>query len=127
MGLILPDTNVLIFGLKGLQPFANLLKNWIKNRQLLLSSVVIAEYLSKSTPKEAAVCLDLANHFNVLPVDLDIAKQAAEFRKTSLKHKQKLHLPDCLIAAQCKFSGATLATLNPTDYPQTEISILSKF
>jgi predicted nucleic acid-binding protein len=40
----LPDTNVLIYGLMGEKPYASLLKKWIKQKTLSLSSIVVAEF-----------------------------------------------------------------------------------
>lgn len=116
--LVLPDTNIIIPALAGIKPFAKHLQSWIESKQLLLSCIVVAEFLSGATTKEAKTFSLLTDNFPTLPIDLETAQLAAKIRKNQLKRKQKLHLPDCLIAAQCRLAGATLATLNRSDYPK---------
>lgn len=125
--IILPDTNILIHSLAGKNPYAQHFRKWITSRQLIFSVIVIAEFLIKANTKDQATLQKLVKRFPVLPIDLHVAQTAAEIRKTALKNKQKLHLPDCLIAAQCQLYPATLTTLNPSDYPKTEIKIISIF
>lgn len=123
--VILPDTNILIYSIAGKEPYASVFKNWIRNKQLVFSVIVIAEFLIKSDQLESEKLNYLLSYFKTIPVDLEIAREAASIRKTYLKHKQKLLLPDCLIAAQCKLHDVSLATANPTDYPKKYITIIS--
>jgi predicted nucleic acid-binding protein len=118
MGLILPDTNILILALANQEHYGDLLTTWITQKKLALSPVVVAEFLIKATPKETKSFNQLTNRFPVIPIDLETAQVAAKIRKTSLAQKKKLILPDCLIAAQCQIHKLTLATLNPKDFPK---------
>lgn len=117
MGLILPDTNILILGLANKKPYGSLLKNWIIKNQLVFSPIVIAEFLIGANPQPTKDINQLVWQFPVLPIDLETAQAAAQIRKSHLVKKKKLILPDCLIAAQCKLHNLTLATLNPKDFP----------
>ena len=124
---ILPDTNILIYGLAGKEPYASFLKENIKNKRLVLSAIVVAEFLSGATEEEEKIFSGLTQKFPVLTVDLPIAQLAAYYRKKYLKSKKKLMLPDCLIAATCKVYKAVLVTLNRKDYPIKEIEVIDRF
>lgn len=123
MKLYLVDTNVLIYALAGKRPWAFSLKKWIRNRQLALSSIVVAEFLTGVTDEEAKIFEALLDRFGSLPVDTMTARLAADYRKKFLKKGRKLSLPDCLIAATCKIYQATLVTFDPSDYPMKDIVI----
>ena len=122
--MYLLDTNVFILGLRGEEPEANLLKKAIQNNKLVISSVVIGEFLSKVTEQEAEPFYALVDVFKVLSVNKEVAVVAAEYRKTSLKTK-RIHLLDCFLAAQAKLNKLTLVTNNKSDFPMTDIKIIS--
>ena len=126
MKLYLVDTNVLIYALAGKKPWANLVKDWIKKKQLALSSMVVAEFLTGASEEEAKIFEALLDKFGSLPIDTITARLAAEYRKKFLKKGRKLKLPDCLIAATCKIYQATLVTFDASDYPMKDISIYKK-
>jgi len=122
MKLYLVDTNVLIYALAGKKPWSVLIKKWIKKKQLALSSIVVAEFLSGATKEEAAIFETLLDKFGSLPVDTVTARLAADYRKKFLQKSRRLRLPDCLIAATCKIYQATLVTFDTSDYPMKDIS-----
>ncbi len=115
--LILPDTNILIYSASFLKPYHLYFQTWIERGNLVLSTIVVAEYLVRATPEEKEALDRLIDKYPVYDVDLQTARLAADIRRNQLKRKIKLHLPDCLIAAQAKLNHATLATLNPEDFP----------
>jgi predicted nucleic acid-binding protein len=115
--LVIPDTNIYILGFAGRQPIADVLEDWITHNCLLLSTIAIAEFLVRAIPQDAAKLEMLISRFPVLNIDLSTARLAAQIRRTQLKRKIKLHLPDCLLAAQAKLNNAQLATLNQQDFP----------
>lgn len=123
--LILPDTNVLILALSNQEPYASHVSTWIKEKQLIFSCIVIAEFLSGATAEEEKIFMSLLKPFPVIPVDLTIAQLGAYYRKKYLSQKTKIMLPDCLIAASCKVTKAALATADPKDFPIKEIEIFA--
>jgi predicted nucleic acid-binding protein len=126
MRLYLVDTNVLIYALAGKKPWAALLKKWIRSKQLAISAIVVAEFLTGATDEEAKIFEAFLDKFGSLPVDTATARLAADYRKRFLKKDYKLKLPDCLIAATCKIYKATLVTFDPSNYPMKDITILRK-
>ena len=120
----LPDTNVLIYALSGKEPHHTSVNTWIEENQLVLSSIVTAEYLSNATSQEEAPFRKLMQICRVLPVDADVALQGALYRKQFTRKQKKVWLIDCLIAATCKVFGATLVTSDKRDYPMIDIPIV---
>lgn len=125
MKLFLPDTNVLIYGLMDKKPYGDLLKKWIQNKSLVLSSIVVAEFLVGATTEEEKIFEALLDKFGSLPVDTAVSRIAALYRKKYLKKGFKLKLPDCLIAAICKLYNARLVTFNKKDFPMKDIMVLT--
>lgn len=123
MKLYLVDTNALIYGLAGKKPWTVYLKKWIRNKELALSAIVVAEFLTGATDEEAKIFEALLDKFGSLPIDTATARLAADYRKRFLKRGRKLPLPDCLIAATCKIYKATLATFDASDYPMKDIAL----
>ena len=121
--MLLPDTNILIYAFSGLQPYANWLTKAIDERKLVLSAIVIAEFLSGATKKDEVSLKLLMDRFDILPIDGVIAQVAAEYKKKFYKKTKKVWLSDCLIAATCKVYGVTLATFDAKDYPFEDIDI----
>ncbi|OGK21973.1 hypothetical protein A3C23_00370 [Candidatus Roizmanbacteria bacterium RIFCSPHIGHO2_02_FULL_37_13b] len=125
LNFALPDTNVLILGLAKKEPSASFLRTLIENNTLVLSSIVVAEFLVGVTDEEEKIFQLLLQRFKVLPVDSAVSQIAAYYRKKYLGMGRKLALPDCLIAATCKVYQATLVTLNKRDYPMNDIQIIN--
>ena len=102
------DTNILIYFLEGIEPYAskveNLLNSFVKGEnQGIISTINIAEVLTgfyaakneKRATKAGSLLQDLTyNNFEIVPVTFKIADMAA-----SLKAKKGGKLPDALIAA----------------------------
>jgi predicted nucleic acid-binding protein len=102
------DTNILIYFLEGIEPYAskveNLLNSFVKGEnQGIISTINIAEVLTgfyvakneKRATKARSLLQDLTyNNFEIVPVTFKIADMAA-----SLKAKKGGKLPDALIAA----------------------------
>ena len=117
--MILPDTNIFILGLsRSNSTISQLLAKWIENNEVVLSTIVIAEYLSKCEDQEAKRFSELFDYCQIIDVNLAVAKTAGAFRKKYLGGRKTIPL-----AAQCKISQTSLATLNPHDFPIPEISV----
>lgn len=125
MPLFLPDTNILIYAIKGEKPYAAKVLNWIERKEILISAVVAAEFLSGGNGLERDKFQALIDKFGTAPMDTAVARIAAEYKIKLAKRKPKLRLPDGLIAATCKLYGATLVTQDKHDYPMTDITKLS--
>lgn len=125
MRLFLPDTNILIYAIKGEAPYAAKVLQWIEKKEILISAIVAAEFLSGGNEIERDKFQALIDKFGTAPVDTAIARIASEYKIKLARRKPKLRLPDSLIAATAKLYGATLVTEDKNDYPMTDITKLS--
>lgn len=122
--MFLIDTNVLILAIKGLEPDKSFLKKAISQKQVYLSAISVGEFLSQATVEAEEKLNELMVRFPSLPVNLEIAKLAASYRKNSLK-QNRVQLLDCFIAAQAKINNLTLVTNNKADFPHKGIKVIS--
>lgn len=120
----LPDTNIFIQAFNSLGNEAEFLNKSIQKKKLFLSSIVIAEFMSKANDQELASLEKLLKVFPVLIIDEKIARVAAGYRKQSLKIK-RVHMLDCFLAAQAKVHRLTLVTNDKADFPMKDIRIIT--
>ncbi len=125
MDLYLPDTNIFIYALNGEEPAATHVKTWITSKQLIISSIVAAEFLSGGEDVERDKFFALLDRLGTIPIDTAVARIASDYKRQFGARKPGLKLPDALIAATCKLYGATLVTNNPNDFPMGDITKLS--
>lgn len=118
------DANIFIRAAKGDLAESRFLQKIIKKRQMVISSVVVAEFLVRAEPHEEKQFNDLLNIFSTVPVDAEVAKLAARYRKTSLKTK-RVQMLDCFLAAQAKVNKLTLVTNNKSDFPMKDIKVIT--
>lgn len=119
----LPDTNIFIKAARGYLPEADFLSKAIKEKQIVISAVVAGEFLAKAKRHEERGFEELIAYFGVLPIDLEVAKIAAWYRKKSLKNT-RIHLLDCFLAAQATLHDLILVTNNKADFPMKDIKII---
>ena len=124
MDFYLPDTNIFIYAHKGEEPYARNLSAWITNNNLLISAIVMAEFLSGGEELERDKFQSLIDRFGTVAIDTSVARITADYKLQFIHIKPKLKLPDALIAATCKLYGATLVTDNLTDFPMKDIKKL---
>lgn len=120
----LPDTNIFIRAAKGYSPESEFLDKIIKKKQIIISVIVMGEFLAKATSQEEKTFENLLNEFTVLSIDIEVARIAAQYRKESLKIK-RVQMLDCFLAAQAKLKGLILVTNNKSDFPMKDVKIIT--
>lgn len=120
----LPDANIFIRAAKGDPAASKFLDKAVKKGKIVISSVVIAEFLVKSDSQEERSFKSLLTAFPIVPVDANVAELAAKYRRESLKTK-RVQMLDCFLAAQAKLNNLTLVTHNKSDFPMKDIRIIS--
>lgn len=120
----LPDTNIFIKAAKGYSPESEFLNKIIKKKQIIISAIVMGEFLAKATKQEEKAFDNLLSELEIIPVDSKVAKIAAKYRKESLKIK-RVQMLDCFLAAQAKLHNLTLVTNNKSDFPMRDIKVIS--
>lgn len=125
--MYLIDTNILIYAALNLEPIASFFNSWTEKNQLTLSVISISEFLAGATPDESQKIEPLIEKLGALPVDLAVARVAANYRRQYTSKSKTPYLLDCLLAATAKIYNLTLLTHNVQDYPMTDIKILDPF
>lgn len=115
MNPILPDTDLLVDYLRGHEKAVAFIK--ARMERVVLSVVVIAELYSGIRKTEEKEAIDaLIEVCPIIPVSLELAKQAGRFRREYQK-SHGIGLMDALIAATATAGDAELKTLNVKHYP----------
>ena len=122
--MYLLDTNILIRAVQGKEPEGKFLDKIITNNSLVISVVVIAEFLAKANEKEEVALDKLLSQVKILEIDERVAREAAEYRKLLQKAKRVI-IVDCFLAAQAKLNKLILVTNNKSDFPMEDIKIIT--
>ncbi len=121
--MYLLDTNILILGIKGLDPDKTFLEKVLAQRHVHISIISVAEFLSQASEDAESKFNQIIENFPVLLIDLETARLVAEYRKKFLK-KKRIQLLDYFIAAQAKLHDLTLVTRNISDFPMKDIKVI---
>lgn len=79
----------------------------------LISIVSWSEVMIGSASKDEEIkCREFLSSFTIIPFDLAIANEAVRIRRST-----RIKLPDAIIWATAKTSGAILVTRNTRDFP----------
>ena len=117
MSKYIVDTNVLIPYLAGDQGIKDVIRPILEEESIILSVIVISEFLVKADSVSSQYLLELADNTPVIEINLDIAIMASKIRKELIKKQKRKILLDCLIAASAIYSGYTLISRD-SDYRQ---------
>lgn len=121
--MIVVDTNVLILGLAGKKPEADVLRKFILPKNIIFSPIVVAEFLARADKKDQKLLKKLLSQFSVIPIENITAEIAANYRQKFTRKKKKVYLLDCFITASCKQHNCALVTNNIKDFPMNDIKI----
>ena len=93
-------------------------------QQWAVPSIVLFEYLQRYSAhgriqKERRTAEQSVD--TIIPVDADVAAEAANIRARLATTETTLDVPDLLIAAAARDRGATLVTRNKNDFDKTPI------
>lgn len=103
------DTNILIDSLVG-ETRAD--EEYARYEQVYISQITWMEVLVGAKGDDAALRNYLEGHFQVIPVDMEVAETAVQIRRTY----HKLRLPDAIILATARAKGMILVTRNTKDF-----------
>ena len=93
-----------------------LLDDWMKERKLQLSCIVVAEFLVKAKLGEQKTLWKLIEQFLIIYLDQQILLKAVEIRKQMISKNKRIVMLDCLIAATAIVNAWTLVTRNVRDF-----------
>mgnify|MGYP006304571869 FL=1 len=104
------DTNIIIDALNGISQADN---EYRRYQRVLISRITWMEVLvgTQDQEEEALVRDFLDSHFEIIPLDLDVAEMAIRLRR--LHH---MRLPDAIIWATARIHAAELVSRNTKDF-----------
>ena len=102
------DTNIVIDALNGL-PEAD--EEYARYERVLVSRITWMEVLVGAQEDETQVRDFLDAHFEIVPLDLDVAERAVQLRRT-----HHMRLPDAVIWATAQTNSALLVSRNTRDF-----------
>jgi predicted nucleic acid-binding protein len=102
------DTNIVIDALNGL-PEAD--DEYARYERVLVSRITWMEVLVGAQEDDTQVRDFLAAHFEIIPLDLEVAEKAVQLRRT-----HHMRLPDAIILATAQSNNALLVSRNTRDF-----------
>jgi predicted nucleic acid-binding protein len=121
LALILADTDVLIDFLVGVQPVKNQIAQYIKAERLETTAITCFELLSGAEQtKRGRAVRQLLDALNVLPLDREAARHAAEVRRKLDQAGQTIGMGDSLIAGIALAHNLPLFTRNRAHFERVE-------
>lgn len=115
--MILVDTDVLVWSLRGSEPARAWLRGAREREPLAISVVSIAELTGGMRSAERDRVWSLLAALRPEPVTEVIARRAGELRREYRASHGAISTPDYLIAGTADVLGARLATLNTRHFP----------
>jgi predicted nucleic acid-binding protein len=112
------DSVVLIDHLNGVTGATRFIES--HGRELAVSAITRAEVLAGFDEADVPLGVALLDSFRFLPMDAEIADEAARFRRQT-----KLKLPDAIQAAFATRHNLKLATRNTRDFPPDKYSFVA--
>ena len=67
--MFLPDTNILIYSVAGREPFASLLTDWVRKKQLVFSVISISEFIVGADPDEKEKLINHVESSDIYDID----------------------------------------------------------
>jgi predicted nucleic acid-binding protein len=123
MARLLLDTTVLIDALQG-RPAARRILDLRRVGDVPLTSAInIEEVVRGLHDDERPVAARLFDGLRIVPIGRAEAERAGVWRRSFAGRGITLAQADCLVAAAAVTAGATLATANVGDFPQSEVTI----
>ena len=120
MGLILIDSNIIIYHLNNIPQAVEFLKN---NRgHMAISTITVSEVLAFPMVDEKLQLIQqfLEDNFEWLDVSREIIFKSAEIRR-----QKRIKTPDALIGATAICHGLTIASRNEKDFKALDIPFIN--
>ncbi len=121
--MYLLDTDIIIWILRGNNNVVDRIKTIVKDNQITVSVLTVAEVYQHIFPKELDHAERLFSSYVLFPVDARIARNGGFYWQELHKKLKTLSIVDCLIAATAKEHDAILLTLNTRHFPMKDIRV----
>ena len=123
MPRVLLDTTVLIDVLRGRAAGGRVIDLRRTGDVPLTSAINVEEVVRGLRDDERDGASRLFDGLRIVPIGRDEAERAGTWRRSFAARGITLAQADCLVAAAAVTAGATLATANVGDFPQSEVTV----
>ena len=117
------DSDILIWVLRGKAEAISFVSDLLKNEIPAISSLTIYEIWAGARPSEEAAISSFLSAFRIVPVNVDITRQGAEYYKQFRKKGMTLSSTDALIVATARTEQLILVTQNSRHFPMSDIDL----
>ena len=117
------DSDILIWVLRGKAEAISFVSDLLKNEIPAISSLTIYEIWAGAHPSEEAAISSFLSAFRIVPVNVDITRQGAEYYKQFRRKGMTLSSTDALIAATAQTERLILVTQNSRHFPMSDIDL----
>jgi len=123
MAHVLLDTTILIDVMRG-RPAVRRVRELLDLGDVPCTSAInVEETVRGLRPGEEGAARWLVRGLPVVPIRIDEAWRAGEWRRAFERQGRTLSQGDCLVAAAALSIGGRLATGNPKDFPMEELTV----
>lgn len=121
--MYLLDTDIVIWLLRGKREYIEAIQK-IKAGGLAISAITVAEVYKNVLPGESIKTEEVLSEFEVLDLNMRIARQAGLYWQQYFKKDKDILLMDCSVAAIAKEHDLTLLSLNKRHFPMEDIKVI---
>jgi len=119
--LVVLDSTVLIDFLRG-RPVVSRVRRLHDQGDVPATTAINIEEIVRGMRPHESHAIDVLTHgLVILPIDLDTARLAGQWRREHAQRGITLWQADCLIAAATQVRGGRLCTGNPKDFPMIDV------
>ena len=118
------DTDIVIWILRKEQRIIDFVKDIVEKNNTSVSTITVAEIYKNIFPDEILSFDDFLSHQAIIPVTVEIAKEAGLYWQKFHRKLLNLSITDCIVASTTQKSNSTLLTLNTRHFPMSDIKIL---
>jgi predicted nucleic acid-binding protein len=117
------DSDILIWVLRGRAEAISFVTDLLKNEIPAISSLTVYEIWAGARPSEEAAISSFLSAFRIVPVNVNIARQGAEYHKQFRRKGMTLSSTDALIAATARTEQLILVTQNRRHFPMPDLDL----
>lgn len=119
------DTDIVIWLMRNEKKVVRWVKKIISKDQTAISTITVAEIYKNIYPEEIEAFDDFLQKQEIIPVSVEIAKEAGLYWREFHKKLSQLSITDCIVAASALINRAPLATINVKHFPMENINVVS--
>ena len=119
------DSDIVIWILRKQDLLVSAIERLSSRGSTSVSTITVAEVYKNAFPTELLGIEDFFTNQWVIPVSLEIAREAGLYWNQFHKKLANLSTLDCIIAATAKLNRLTIVTMNTRHFPMSDIKVMN--